>query len=103
MPVNSDPEVVYAFGRILHIFNVKVNSNPGFWMNFTHFHREGGHAPDDDFGYTLMRQSTVAFGRISHIFPMKVDSDPDGQLPDDLQSRVFAAFCGIFRTPSSWT
>ena len=50
-----------------------------------------------------MRQSTVASGRISHIFPMKVDSDSDGELPDDWQSRVFDAFCGIFRAPSAWT
>ena len=34
---------------------------------------------------------------------MKVDSDPDGELPDGWQSLVFAAFCGIFRTPSAWT
>ena len=55
----------------------------GCRTNFTHFHCEGGHAPEVNSGYTLMRQSTVASGRFSHIFRMKVDSDPDGELPDD--------------------
>ena len=71
----------------------------GSWTNFSFSPGEGGHASEVDSGYTFMRQSTVAFGRISHIFPMKVDSDPVGEHPDDWRRRVFAAFCGIFRTP----
>ena len=68
----------------------------GCRTNFTHFHCEGGHAPEVDFGYTFMRQSPVAFGRISHIFQMKVDSDPAGELPDDWQSRFLPHFAAFF-------
>ena len=37
VPVDLDPEVVYAFGRISHIFYVKVNLNPWFLKEFHTF------------------------------------------------------------------
>ena len=56
VPVNSDPEVVYAFGRISHIFNVKVNSYPWcLWTNFTHFRCEGGLGPEVDSRHSRSR------------------------------------------------
>ena len=66
----------------------------------------------------VRRQSTVAFGRISFFFYVmdipEVDSRPGavrtGNLDNistsssyDVVDGFFAAFCGIFRTPSAWT